>query len=46
MRERFDRASVAKLCALAWWNWPIETILENEAKVMAGDVDALAAVVV
>ena len=43
-RERFDRAAASRLQAVAWWDWPIEVILENEAKIMAGDVDALAAV--
>ena len=42
--ERFDRTAAARLQAIAWWDWPIEVILQNEAKIMAGDVDALAAV--
>jgi virginiamycin A acetyltransferase len=43
-RMRFSRADAARLQALAWWDWPIELILEQEAIIMAGDVDALAAI--
>lgn len=44
VRKRFDADQTARLVALAWWDWPIETILAQEAVIMAGDVAALEAV--
>jgi virginiamycin A acetyltransferase len=41
VRERFTREAAARLIAVAWWNWPIETILDQEAQIMAADVNAL-----
>lgn len=43
-RARFSKADAALLQKIAWWDWPIELILENEAKITASDVDALAAI--
>ena len=40
-RKRFDEATIARLEALAWWDWPIEAILAAEADICGGDVDAL-----
>ena len=45
VRRRFSVANAAKLKKIAWWNWPIKTILKYEAQIMAGDVAALEAVV-
>lgn len=42
LRFRFSREEVRTLEALNWWDWPIETILANEAVVSGGDVAALA----
>ncbi|HWK52855.1 MAG TPA: Vat family streptogramin A O-acetyltransferase [Hyphomicrobiales bacterium] len=44
IRQRFDVETVARLEALSWWDWPIETITEHLALIVAGDVEALAAV--
>ncbi len=41
IRTRFDEATVARLKALAWWNWPIKKILEHEADIAGHDIDAL-----
>ncbi|MEL6203978.1 MAG: CatB-related O-acetyltransferase [Pseudomonadota bacterium] len=43
VRRRFDEASVVRLLAIAWWDWPIEAILANEAAICGGDVAALEA---
>ena len=44
IRQRFSNATVARLQQIAWWNWPIEAISEQLHLIVAGDVDALAAV--
>lgn len=41
VRQRFDAHTVARLERLAWWDWPIDTILEAEAEICGGDIDAL-----
>ena len=41
MRRRFDAATVVRLMALAWWDWPIDAILAAEAAICGGDVSAL-----
>lgn len=41
LRFRFDAETIARLERLAWWDWPIETILSAEAEICGGDVDAL-----
>lgn len=41
VRRRFDDATVARLMEVAWWDWPIEAILEAEAAICGGDVAAL-----
>jgi virginiamycin A acetyltransferase len=45
IRARFAPDAVAKLEAIAWWNWPIEAVSRHLPLIVAGDVDALAAVV-
>ena len=41
VRERCSREDAARLCELAWWDWPIETILAHEAQIMGADIAAL-----
>lgn len=41
VRQRFDAHTVARLERLAWWDWPIDAILEAEAEICGGDIDAL-----
>ena len=40
LRERFPRPVAAKLAAIAWWDWPFETILERLADFQSSDVEA------
>jgi len=43
-RARFDREVIERLLELAWWDWPIERILAQEAALCSGDptlLDAL-----
>jgi virginiamycin A acetyltransferase len=42
IRRRFDPDTVARLEALAWWDWPIETVTRQLDVIVSGDVDALA----
>lgn len=44
IRQRFAPADVARLEALAWWDWPIETITRQLELIVSGDIDALARV--
>ncbi len=44
LRQRFDAATIARLQAIAWWDWPIALITAHLHRIVAGDVDALAAV--
>ncbi|MGC3963743.1 MAG: Vat family streptogramin A O-acetyltransferase [Rhodocyclaceae bacterium] len=43
IRYRFSSDDVARLEALAWWNWPIDRITRHLQVIAAGDVTALAA---
>ncbi|WP_424987599.1 CatB-related O-acetyltransferase [Microbulbifer sp. S227A] len=43
LRRRFDQATIDRLLQLAWWDWPIETILAHEAAICGGDLAALEA---
>lgn len=43
VRMRFDPATVARLLALAWWDWPIAAIDAALPAIEAGDVAALEA---
>lgn len=36
IRTRFDPGDVARLLRIRWWDWPIETITEHAATIMAG----------
>ncbi|MEJ8561632.1 CatB-related O-acetyltransferase [Yoonia sp. GPGPB17] len=40
-RMRFDDATIAALNEVAWWDWDIERILENEAAIVGADIGAL-----
>jgi len=44
IRARFDPDQVRELLALAWWDWPVETITAHLERIVSGDVDALKAV--
>ncbi|MEO0384241.1 MAG: CatB-related O-acetyltransferase [Pseudomonadota bacterium] len=44
VKMRFDDATIARINAVAWWDWPIEVILENEAAIVGANLDALEAV--
>ncbi|MEM6713059.1 MAG: CatB-related O-acetyltransferase [Pseudomonadota bacterium] len=41
VRMRFDEETVRRIKAVAWWNWPIDTILAHEAIIVGGDINAL-----
>jgi len=41
LKQRFNDATVARLLALAWWNWPVDTIEANIDVIMKRDIDAL-----
>jgi virginiamycin A acetyltransferase len=42
-RMRYPEEDIARLLALAWWDWPIEAITRAIPLLMAGDIDGLAA---
>jgi virginiamycin A acetyltransferase len=44
VRRRFDDATIKRLMALAWWDWPIDRILANEAAICGTDLEPLEAV--
>lgn len=41
LRMRFDEATIARLLALRWWDWPIGAIQRAEAAICGGDLRAL-----
>ena len=41
VRRRFDAATVARLCAIAWWHWPVKRVLAQEAAICGADLAAL-----
>ena len=41
VRMRFDAETIARLLALAWWDWPPETVAQAVPALLSGDVDAL-----
>ncbi len=43
VRMRFDAATIARLQALAWWDWPPEAIARAHSALVAADLDALEA---
>ncbi len=42
VRRRFDDATIDRLLALAWWDWPAEKITQNLPAITRGDLGALA----
>jgi phosphonate metabolism protein (transferase hexapeptide repeat family) len=43
IRERFSRDIAAQLSAIAWWDWPAETIFQRLPEFQSGDVEAFCA---
>jgi phosphonate metabolism protein (transferase hexapeptide repeat family) len=43
IRERFNREIAAQLSAIAWWDWPAETIFQRLPEFQSGDVEAFCA---
>jgi virginiamycin A acetyltransferase len=43
IRRRYDDADIARLLALAWWDWPVEHLTEHLRTIMSGSVEDLAA---
>jgi virginiamycin A acetyltransferase len=43
IRLRFKPEIIAKLLAIAWWDWPAEKISLHLEKIVSADIDALAA---
>ena len=41
VRMRFAPGDIARIKAVAWWNWPTDAILAAEAEICGGDIDAL-----
>ncbi|MCB1406680.1 MAG: CatB-related O-acetyltransferase [Rhodobacteraceae bacterium] len=41
VKMRFDDATIARLLALAWWDWPIDRILAALPAIEDADLDAL-----
>jgi len=44
VRMRFPDEIIAKLNAIAWWDWPIDRIMDNEASICGTDLAALEAI--
>ena len=40
LRERFSREVAARLAAVAWWDWPFDTIMERLADFQSTDIEA------
>ncbi|MEP3329087.1 CatB-related O-acetyltransferase [Sedimentitalea sp.] len=43
LRYRFELETIERLLQLAWWDWPIEHILNHEAAICGADLPALEA---
>jgi virginiamycin A acetyltransferase len=43
IRKRFDAATVAKLCEIAWWDWDSAKITRNIEAIAGQDLEALQA---
>lgn len=41
VRDRIPERDKVRLNAVAWWDWPIETILAHEAEICGADIAAL-----
>jgi virginiamycin A acetyltransferase len=44
IRSRYPEADVARLLALAWWDWPLQHLTRHMRIIMSGSVDELEAV--
>ncbi len=44
VKRRFDDQTIARLLAIAWWNWPADAIAQHHKTLMAADIAALEAV--
>ncbi len=45
IRYRFDDYTIARLNAIAWWDWPVEQISRNLALISGGEIAALEAAI-
>ncbi|MFQ2058073.1 Vat family streptogramin A O-acetyltransferase [Aeromonas veronii] len=45
IRYRFDDDTIARLNAIAWWDWPVEQISRNLALISGGEIAALEAAI-
>ncbi|WP_321448165.1 CatB-related O-acetyltransferase [uncultured Cohaesibacter sp.] len=43
IRMRFEEATIKRLLAIAWWNWPVEMINRHRLLIQGADIDALEA---
>ncbi len=43
VKTRFDRRTVARLLAVAWWDWPVDKITRNLNAIRGADIAALEA---
>ena len=43
LRMRFSDRVIARLLDIAWWDWPIETVLAHEAAIASADLETLEA---
>ena len=41
IRKRFSEAETARLLALKWWDWPVETIASHLRDIQSGNLEAL-----
>lgn len=44
IRRRFEAQTVQRLIEIAWWDWPIDKIMDHEALIVGADIAALEAV--
>lgn len=43
LRTRYSERDIARLLAVAWWDWPAEHITEHVRTLMSGSIDELEA---
>jgi len=41
VKMRFPAATVERLLAIAWWNWPLDKVTRNIAAITGADIEAL-----
>ena len=41
IRPRFDEETIQELLKLQWWNWPLETIMDNMKHIVSNDLEVL-----